>query len=235
MNAPAVAESAGFRKILKLLHAVDPYDDFAGNASTVDLQGWGSDAPLLRQAVEAIKPAIVIEVGTWKGKSAITIAGWLKALNVPSVVICVDTWLGSTEHITDQGGLQFRADLKLKNGYPQLYYTFLNNVVSSGHQDMIIPFPNTSENAAVVFGQLGLKADLIYIDASHEHDAALRDFRAYWPLVSERGAMICDDFISWPGVTSALGCFVRETKIKRVVACYGKALLPKDRSLKFEI
>lgn len=189
----------------------------------------------MRQAVESIKPHLVIEVGTWKGKSAITIAGWLKHLNVPSVIVCVDTWLGSTEHITDPGGSQFRADLKSKNGYPQLYYTFLNNVVCSGHQDMIIPFANTSENAAVVFGQLGLKADLIYIDASHEHDAALRDFRAYWPLVSERGAMTCDDFISWPGVTSALGNFVRESKIKHVVACYGKAVLPKDGSLKFEI
>lgn len=235
MNAPAIGKSAGFKKILKLLHAADPYDDFAGNKETVDLQGWGSDAPLLRQAVENIKPGLVIEVGTWKGKSAVTIAGWLKSLNVPSVIICVDTWLGSTEHITDPGGSQFSADLKPRHGYPQLYYTFLNNVVCSGHQDMIVPFPNTSENAAVVFAQLGLKADLIYVDASHEYDAALRDFRAYWPLVSDRGAMICDDFISWPGVTSALGHFVREKKIKRVVACYGKALLPKNHSLKFEI
>ena len=235
MNAPVIGKSAAFKKVLKLLHATDPYDSFAGNKEAVDLQGWGSDAPLLRQAVEKIKPSLVIEVGTWKGKSAVTVAGWLKSLKVPSVIVCVDTWLGSTEHITDPGGSQFVADLKPRNGYPQLYYTFLNNVVCSGHEDMIIPFPNTSENAAVVFAQLGIKADLIYVDASHEHDAALRDFRAYWPLVSDRGAMICDDFLSWPGVTSALGHFVRENKIKRVVACYGKALIPRDHTLTFEV
>lgn len=235
MNAPVSGKSAAFKKVLAQLHAGDPYDGFAGNKEAVDLQGWGSDAPLLHQAVEKVKPSLVIEVGTWKGKSAVTIAGWLKALNVPSVIICVDTWLGSTEHIVDPAKSHFAADLKLKNGYPQLYYTFLNNIVCSGHQDMIIPFPNTSENAAVVFAQLGIKADLIYVDASHEHDAALRDFRAYWPLVSEREALICDDFLAWPGVTSALGQFVRESKIKRAVACYGKALIPKNHSLTFEI
>jgi predicted O-methyltransferase YrrM len=235
MNAPAVGKSTCYKDVLKLLHAADPYDGFVASNGDVDLQGWGSDAPLLRQAVANIKPDLVIEVGTWKGKSAITMAGWLKSLNVPSVIVCVDTWLGSTEHITDPCSSQFRADLKPRHGYPQLYYSFLNNVVCSGHHDMIIPFPNTSENAAVVFAQLGLKADLIYVDASHEYEAALRDFRAYWPLVSERGAMICDDFISWPGVTSAIGHFVRESKIKRVVACYGKALIPKNNDLTFEV
>lgn len=234
MNASA-AKVSSFGKYMKHLHQASPYDGFAADKETVDLQGWGSDAPLLRQAVEKIKPGLVIEVGTWKGLSAITIAGWLKGLAVPSAIICIDTWLGSTEHIIDPAKSQFVADLKLRNGYPQLYYTFLNNVICSGHQDMIIPFPNTSENAAVVLAKLGVKADLVYIDASHEHEAALRDFRAYWPLVSERGALVCDDFLSWPGVTSALGQFVRENKLKRVAACYGKALVPRDHSLRFEV
>lgn len=231
----AVSEKAGFTKYLKLLHASDPYEGFVADKETVDMQGWGSDAPLLRQVVEAIKPALVIEVGTWKGLSAITMAGWLKGLGVPATLICVDTWLGSTEHIIDPAASQFVPDLKLRNGYPQLYYTFLNNVVCAGHSDIVVPFPNTSENAAVVFSKLGIKADLIYIDASHEHEAALRDFRAFWPLVSERGALICDDFLSWPGVTSAFGQFVRENKLRRVAACYGKAVVTRDNSLRFEI
>ncbi len=231
----SVATDVGFDKLMRQLHAADPYDGFAADKDSVDLQGWGSDAPLLRQAVEKIKPRLVIEVGTWKGRSAITIAGWLKGLGVPAAIVCVDTWLGSTEHITDPAASQFAADLKLRNGYPQLYYTFLNNVVCSGHRDMIIPFPNTSENAAVVLSKLGVKADLIYVDAAHEYDAALRDFRTYWPLVGEHGALICDDFLSWPGVTSAFGQFVRENKLKRVAACYGKGLVMRDDRLKFEI
>ena len=69
---------------------------------------------------------------------------------------------------------------------PQLYYTFLANVIRSGVADVITPFPTTSENAAVTFNQLGIKFDLIYIDAAHEYEPAKRDISLYYDLTRGR-------------------------------------------------
>ena len=41
---------------------------------------------------------------------------------------------------------------------PQLYYTFLANVVRAGVSDVITPFQNTSEGAAAV-SALGIRFD----------------------------------------------------------------------------
>jgi hypothetical protein len=66
---------------------------------------------------------------------------------------------------------------------------------------VIVPFPATSENAAVVFSHYGVKADVIYIDAAHEYEPALRDFITYWDLLDDGGYIIGDDYIGWEGVT----------------------------------
>ena len=44
-------------------------------------------------------------------------------------------------------------------------------------QDLIIPLPQTSENAAVILSRLGIRAGLIHIDTAHEYEPIMRDIR----------------------------------------------------------
>ena len=174
---------------------------------------WQSDSPVFDILIEIIKPSLIIEVGSWLGSSAIHMAQGIKKNKLDAVIICVDTWLGSIEHWLNP---RWRPWLKMKNGYPQIYFQFLFNVNSKGVQNQIIPFPNTSTIAASLFLKYGVKADLIYIDASHEEKDVLKDLESYYPLLSNKGIMFGDDY-SLMGVRPALESFSKRNNINHKV------------------
>ena len=151
----------------------------------------------------------------------------VKALDLSAEIVCVDTWLGSPEHWLKQHAEWYKS-LRIANGMPQLYYTFLANVVCSGTADVITPFPTTSENAAAIFNKLGIRFDLIYIDAAHEYEPAKRDISLYYDLLEEDGLLIGDDYIGWAGVTKAADDFASEHNL-RILGTVGKFIIPKGQ------
>lgn len=167
-----------------------------------DIGGWNAEHSVFADLVNQVKPKIIIEVGTWKGASAIQMANAVKHNNLSCTIYCIDTWLGSTEFWTTHADTKER-DLMLINGYPSVYYQFLSNIVTLNLQDMIIPVPNTSANAAKILTFLEVKADLIYIDGSHEYDDVKADVTNYLKLLNPGGIMFGDDH-GWPGVSTAV-------------------------------
>ncbi len=192
------------------LHVTNPYTGFDHQQYALDLFGWGSDAPIFRELLEQIRPKLIIEVGTWKGASAVHMAGVCRQLGLDTTIVCVDTWLGSLEMWQDQTDATRYGSLRLRHGYPSLYAQFLANVAHEGYQDTIIPFPQTSLIAARWFAWKGVQADLIYLDASHDYDDVLADMRAYWPLVAPGGVLFGDDRNTFQDVDRALITFTRE-------------------------
>lgn len=182
--------------------AYDGFDPLPEN-----LRGWHGNDPLFAELIEEVQPKLIIEVGSWLGQSAINMAQIVKRLQLDCKIICVDTWLGALEFIDKAEGTDW--DLMRKNGYPQVYYQFLSNVVHHGCQDIIIPFPQTSLIAARYFKAAGVSADLIYIDGSHDYDDVLNDLNAYWPLLNDKGIIFGDDFDRncWPDVVEAVYTF----------------------------
>jgi hypothetical protein len=133
-------------------------------------------------------------------------ANVLKNVASDGELICVDTWLGAPEFWVDKTDQSRYLSLKLKNGYPQVYYTFLNNAVSEGLQDIITPFPATSFVAQRWFQQHDIAVDLIYIDAAHEHAEVVADIAGWSKVLRPGGVMIGDDYSTyWPGVIRAVG------------------------------
>ena len=212
-----------------ILYTTSPYEGLDPAAWPDDLQGWGSDHPVLAAVIEKVRPRRIVEVGSWKGRSAINMARVVRALGLECEIVCVDTWLGSPEHWL-RAGPGWYESLALKNGYPQLYYTFLGNVVRHGFQDIITPMPMTSESAAFVLRHLKMSFDLAYIDAAHEYAPAKRDFTAYYDLLTETGALIGDDYIYWPGVTQAANELALEHNL-RIVGEPGKFIISKGPGL----
>jgi len=191
--------------IRRQLHSVDPYEGFAFKPDEVDTHGWASGHPIFRQVILQMKPHVVVEVGTWKGASAITMAKALKEAGGDSELVCVDTWLGAPEFWVDKTDEKRHLSLKLKNGFPQVYYTFLNNVISEGLQDVITPFPATSFVAQRWFMQNNFTADLVYVDAAHEYPEVIADISGWLKVLRPGGVMIGDDYTTdWPGVVRAV-------------------------------
>lgn len=185
------------------LHLVSPYDGFVCDPTKVDLHGWASEGPVFNKLIEEIKPELIVEVGTWKGASAVNIARLASANNPEAKVVCVDTWLGSPEFWDDKSDPLRYGSMNFKNGYPQVYYTFLNNVVSLGLSDVIIPFPTTSFVASQWFKTKNIKSDLIYIDATHEYEEVKLDIQCWFSVLKDGGVLFGDDY-NWAGVKKAV-------------------------------
>lgn len=200
----------------------DAYDglDVAGHA--VDVHGWMDDGFVATlegffAGRDRATPLTIVEVGTWKGRSATTMAATVKRLGFSRAsLIAVDTWLGAPEFWTWGLNDPTRGvSLRCSNGYPQVFYTFTKNVKALGHDDVIAPLPLPSLQAVDVLRHYGIVADVIYIDAAHEYDAVKLDLAKYWPLVRDGGGVLFgDDYKAWAGVTRAVDEFAAEQKIK---------------------
>ena len=177
-----------------------------------DMQGWvqdGFDATLdlVADLTKDIEGLTVFEVGTWKGASACKIADKLKP-NLESLV-CIDTWLGAPEFYTTFIDEPCRFSNDHVHGWPQVYYKFIKNMKIHGHEDVVIPFPISSAQAAEVLKYYKIRAHVIYVDASHEYDAVLADLEAYKDLVHDGGILWGDDYGHplFPGLSKAVDDF----------------------------
>lgn len=163
-----------------------------------DVTGWNYSSDIFKELIDKVNPQIIIEVGTWKGASAINMAKLSKA----HTIYCVDTWLGAEEFYTTHSHTQER-DLMLQYGYPQIYYQFLSNIIHEGVSERIVPIANTSDIGFKIFKHKGIKADLIYIDGSHEYHNVKRDIENYIQLLNPGGIIFGDDF-GWSDVSNAV-------------------------------
>lgn len=184
----------------------------------LDLRGWNGNHHIFSDLIKELKPKQIVEVGSWKGQSSINMAEVIKRENLDTKILCIDTWLGALEFwLIEKFNQDERSErnLLLKNGYPQIYYQFLSNVVHTGNQNIILPLPLTSVLAAKFLLARNIKAELIYIDASHEEDDVYMDIIGYWKILLDGGVMFGDDFQpAWPGVQNAVKKFSIENNIK---------------------
>lgn len=190
------------QQIRDAIHRVNPYDGFATTDYPDDVSGWGSHELFFSQMIAELtercgreeREPVIVEVGTWKGASAIHMASLLEATGFAGGIVCVDTWLGALEFWTDVHDATRYKALGLKNGYPTVYYQFLANVVRHGVADRIVPFPVTSPIAARWFAKKEIRPDLVYIDASHDEPDVMADLVAWWPLVQGTGTLFGHDY-----------------------------------------
>lgn len=189
------------RRVRTLLFAEDPYAALE-KVFPPDLQGWDSQNPIFERVIGEVRPSVIVEVGTWKGASAIHMATVCKRLGIDPEIVCVDTWLGNWQHWARKDGIGSRIDLRLKNGFPNLYFQFMSNVVSQKCEDMITPLPLTGVAGAKLFAHLAVKPDMVYIDGDHEYESVMFDLRGWLAQLSPRGVLVGDDYM-WPGVKQA--------------------------------
>ena len=161
------------QSLLETLGVADPWDSDYEHMK-FDPQGWfvkQSEVSLDRLLIR-IRPKVVIELGSWIGKSTRFLVDRCE------LVIAVDHWLGSDEH-----------QEKYADVLPSLFDQFLSNCAR--HRDKIVPLRMASDEAA----KLPLpEADLIYIDACHDEAQVKADIEHYFGFLSERGVLCGDDY-----------------------------------------
>jgi SAM-dependent methyltransferase len=188
-------------------------DPMAGYpAQPPDREGWNADHAYLPEAIDRLRPDIVVEVGVWKGASVLAMARRMREIGCHGVVIAVDTWLGSADHWLDP---VLRGRMHVVHGYPLLYFTFLGNVAAEGLQDYVLPLPLDSINAFEVLSGKGVRPSVLHIDAGHDYRSVTTDLEHWWQLLRPGGVLIADDYdaagVVWPEVGRAVDDFRART------------------------
>jgi predicted nicotinamide N-methyase len=130
---------------------------------------------------------VVLELGSWKGLSALLMLKMWPGCQV----ICVDTWLGSEEH---------RHDPKLAADISTLYETFLVNCWD--FRDFVTPIRTDTVNGMREVFECGVQPDLVYIDAAHDKTSVIQD--AVLAATFFPKAVIVGDDWSWESVREGL-------------------------------
>lgn len=204
-------------QLLGTLYAESPFATFPLEQYPARAGGWHSDNTVIDRLVAEARPGLIIEVGTWLGGSAIHMGKLLQAQGKSGRILCIDTWLGAAEFWDSQQDEQRYKALSIRHGFPMVFYQFLANVIHSGLQDTVVPFPQTANNAAVWLAKRKVKAELIYIDGSHEEDDVAADLAHYWDLLAEGGVIFGDDYDAfWPGVIIAVNKFAADRGLQVV-------------------
>jgi hypothetical protein len=207
-----------FNDLYKTLNLANPYDRYKDSGDLKsNIVGWNGNSPFFERIIKETKPFLIIEVGSFLGQSAINMGNVIKLLEMDTKILCIDTWLGSDEHWRDDLCNLMHLFENFKNGISSLYDQFIQNVMISNLDDRIIPIPNTSTVGYKMMKWKNLKADLIYIDGSHDKDDVKKDIRMFWEILNHGGVMFGDDYNSWKDVREAVDEASREMSLDLTV------------------
>lgn len=190
----------------------------------LDLQGWSTDEIIFEELIVETKPKIIVEVGSWKGWSAIHMASLLKKHGlVDSKIICIDTWLGwnslvQIAELHQPTGIDI--NIPSKNGYSLLYQQFLSNVIHTKNQKYILPLPMTSFDGVkyIKHSMSRLPIDLIYIDGCHDFFECYHDIKNYFQVLKKDGIMFGDDYCNdFKEVMLAFDTFCHDNNIIKTI------------------
>jgi predicted O-methyltransferase YrrM len=150
-------------------------------------QGWFHHGEHILTLLELHRPKVVVELGTWRGASAIAMARVVRRWG--GTVTCVDTWMGDVN-----GGIA--------PGPPSMLSECARNIVAAGVSPSIRLIPALTVEAAQWWtGPI----DFLYIDADHTYASVKADLAAWTRHVRPRGLFAGDDYRNpmYPGVQQA--------------------------------
>ncbi len=163
-----------------------------------DIKGWDTYSSIYTDFIDDLtKPAILIEVGVFLGKGLIKAALHAKNTKKDVKMYAVDTWEGSDEP-------EHKEFLKEIGGPEAFYNQFLENLKIFDVNDIILPIRGKSVETANDFVyNKGIRADLVFLDASHDYKSVKEDILAWYPVVQNGGILAGHD-IHFPDVKKAI-------------------------------
>ena len=174
---------------------------------TAKIHGWLTDTEgelLYDLAKSCTGNGVIVEIGSWKGKSTIWLATGSKAGNKVRIY-AIDPHTGSSEH---------------KKNYTKVrtFGEFKKNIENAEVDDVVIPFVKTSEEVAKYFDE---PIELIFMDGAHEYDLVKLDFELWFPKVIDGGIMAFHDTLGYYGPTKLVGELIYKSKYFRNVGFAG--------------
>ena len=166
-------------------------------ALTADIPGWLTDEEgeaLYELAKQCTGRGVIVEIGSWKGKSTTCLGLGSKAgRNVP--VFAIDP----------------HADYR--------FGEFKANMDRAGIADLVTPIASRSQDAAEGFDR---PIELLFVDGSHDYEDVKADFDQWMPKLVEGGTVAVHDTTLWEGPKRVVEDNIyRSTTFKNVRFVFG--------------
>lgn len=156
-------------------------------------RGWFShkEGEIYRREVATVKAGVIVEVGTWLGRSTVFILDICRQKG--NTIYCVDTWAGSASDETSDMARRF-----------DVYDAFVKNMSQYGAGEYLRPTKGNSVTVAKRFDDRSI--DLVMIDGDHAYESVRDDIEAWLPKIRPGGTIMGHDYDNkrWPGVTRAV-------------------------------
>jgi len=161
----------------------------------IGVEGFMQPVELHWLAMQASARNIVLEIGSWKGRSTKAMA-----LVCPGTVYAIDNWDGSKSELATT-----HSEV-LKLGVDGLFNIFKANLSEEIKTNKVIPIREDSQAAAIRLSkERGLRwVDMLFIDGEHTYEAVRKDILSWMPFVASGGLFCGHDFFDAPGVRQAV-------------------------------
>lgn len=170
------------------------------------IDGWLTKSEgefLYKRAKLVANKNVIVEIGSWKGKSTICLAKGVQNSN-KAIIYAIDPHTGSSEH-------------KKKFKKIDTYKEFIDNLNYSEVSNFIKPIVQTSEAAAQNINE---KIEFLFIDGAHEFNYVNLDYKLYFPKVLYNGTIAFHDSWHFLGpnlITTKILLFSSEIKNPKLI------------------
>ncbi len=166
-----------------------------GEATSQEVQlpyGWCDFGDLYHQWLRLLPDdAVVVEVGSYLGQSAIIWGALARKRQRPIKLICIDLWAGVADHeFIDADARRQQRRLLLEHG-GSLRPVFDRHVAQAGVEAWVDARTLSSLAAAATFAPGTV--DRVMLDADHEAAAVRADLDAWWPTLKVGGELVGHD------------------------------------------
>ena len=214
------------RNLISDILAIDEYGfvDEKKRLSMVSVARLWSVISAVKYVVENSIPGDLIECGVWKGGCAIAMATTLKALNSQKKIYLYDTFSGMTE--PGEYDVETLSGVKLKDEYIRLKVEQQSEYVNWGYDEFTLEmvkseFEKRELLEYVVFVQGDVRKtlansmttpknlSLLRLDTDW-YDTTKHELNTLFPLLSERGVLLVDDYGHYDGARKAVDDFMAQ-------------------------
>jgi hypothetical protein len=176
--------------------------------------GWLTETEgifLYKTAKKVRQQNIIVEIGSWKGKSTICLGKGVKDGN-KTQIYAIDPHIGLSENQKMFGGVD-------------IFLEFTKNIKNTEVEQYIQPIKQASKNASKNFSKL---IEFIFIDGAHEFRFVCLDFKLWFPKVVDGGIIAFHD--TWrllgPNLVTAkillTSSKVRNPRLIDTITCFEK-------------
>lgn len=138
---------------------------------------------------------VIVEIGSFKGKSTIWLAQGSKAAkNIK--VYAIDPHTGAGEYSSLYGATS-------------TFEEFRKHIENAKVNDIVVPLRKMSEEAAREFKE---PVELVFIDGAHEYELVKLDFDLWSPKLVDHGIIAFHDTVLWPGPKAVVKEYIFKSK-----------------------